>query len=445
MAQTAFAFDSTPTLPALAGTSPRSTWARNRPSAQRTGGLPAPMAPMAPIAPIAPLAPIAPAASDAALEAAPSDTGFQIGWDFARHGLVPPAGHLLPGHPVRQGWEAGHARFGQRTRAATRHARTWLHLRLHAWQRGRLFEDVQVTPNFLAQIDTPRCPITRLSLSPDSSADNGASVDRVFNDAGYAAGNLAVMSRRANRAKGSLRWDDARLLAVLAESRQDGQAQGLSSPQWARLATLMSFVTPLPHELAATLPLLVLPPNRLRLLNPVQGLQALITLQLTRPGYAARIARLVSCLPGATLRRDFHLFFHSLLPRAWDGGRPADDIELRERLEDAWRNPLVLRRWQRFATQLTLEQTEALLQRAVALGLAGLGVQAHAAGQATEGWGLGSAGFDPVQGATAPRPDQPQAGRAAEHAAGPAAGREARPLQALTEPGFPGATGHCHT
>ena len=48
----------------------------------------------------------------------------------------------MPGHPVRQGWEAGHARFGQRTLTATRHARTWLQLRLHAWQRGRLFEGV---------------------------------------------------------------------------------------------------------------------------------------------------------------------------------------------------------------------------------------------------------------------------------------------------------------
>ena len=52
---------------------------------------------------------------------------------------------------------------------------------------------------------------------------------------------------------------------------------------WSRLAVLMSFVTPLPHEQAARLPLLVLPPNRLRLLNPVQALQAVVTLSFTQP------------------------------------------------------------------------------------------------------------------------------------------------------------------
>jgi hypothetical protein len=139
----------------------------------------------------------------------------------------------------------------------------------------------------------------------------------------------------------------------------------------------MSFVTPLPHEVAATLPLLVLPPNRLRLLNPIQGLQALITLLLTHPGFAARSAQLAALMPNVGLRRDYQLLFLSLLPRAWQDGRPADPVALRERLEDTWRNPLVLRRWQRLARQLTAEQAETLVRRAVARGLAG---KSHANG-----------------------------------------------------------------
>ena len=363
----------------------------------------------------------------------PMATGQAIGWDHARHALVPPVEHLLPGHPVREGWEAGRSRFGAHTRLASRATRRWLQLRLLAWQQGRCFEEVQVTPNFLAQIDTERCPVTRQVLSHDSGADSDAEVVRVFQAAGYAAGNLATLSRGAGRAKGDLRWDDARLQAVLAESRADGQAHGLGAAAWSRLSVLMSFVTPLPHELAATLPLLVLPPNRLRLLNPIQGLQALITRQLMQGGYAARIARLVSCLPGQPLRRDFHLFFHGLLPRAWDGGRAADAQALRERLEDAWRNPMVLRRWQRFAGQLSAEQAQALLDRAVALGLGGVGVQHHADDAATDGWALASGGLLP-----APTPAPAPAPAQARPVAAPR-------LHLLAPRPVPGHASRCHT
>lgn len=337
--------------------------------------------------------------SSARSSAAPDgDLAFELGWDHAHHGLVPPTEHLLPANPLRQGWEAGRSCFGNRTLKPTRHVRKWLQLRLSAWMRGRAFETVQVTPHYLAQIDNERCPITRLALTHGSGEDTDASVDRVFNQAGYAAGNLAVMSVRANQSKADLRWSDARLQAVLAEARKcgagAGTANGLTSAEWARLAVLMSFVTPLPHDIAATLPMLVLPPNRLRLLNPIQGLQALITLQLTQEGFAARIAQLASMLPGLELRRDFHLFFHSLLPRAWDGGRPDGRIQLRERLEDAWRNTDVLRRWQRFATQLSAEQAELLVQRAVAKGLMGKPSQFQILRpeSATEGWALETAG-----------------------------------------------------
>jgi hypothetical protein len=104
---------------------------------------------------------------------------------------------------------------------------------------------------------------------------------------------------------------------------------------------------------------------------------------------------MATLMPGSGLRRDYQLLFHSLLPRAWHGGRPLDAVLLRERLEDAWRDPQVLRRWQRFARQLTAEQAEGLVQRAVACGLAGKAqqVQVHAQVQATEGWALDTGGY----------------------------------------------------
>ncbi|HSI61153.1 MAG TPA: hypothetical protein VLA16_26585, partial [Ideonella sp.] len=230
--------------------------------------------------------------------------GFELGWDHAHYGVVPPAEHLHPAHPLRQGWEAGRASFGQRTLKPSRHVRKWLQLRLHAWLRGRSFEGVQVTPHFLAQIDTARCPVTRSALSYATGTGSDASVDRVYNDAGYAAGNLAVISTRANQAKAGLAWHEARALAVQAEARPSGAIDGLAAAEWARLAVLMSYVTPLPHAVAATLPLLVLPPNRLRLLNAIQGLQALVTLQLAHAGWSARIVRLSQLMPDKALRRD---------------------------------------------------------------------------------------------------------------------------------------------
>ncbi|HJV68658.1 hypothetical protein [Ideonella sp.] len=373
-AQTALAFDDLPTLRRL----------------------PCP----APLARSGRTARLAMVPADLADDAEAPDPAFVLGWDYAHHGLVPPAAHLLPGHPLRQGWQAGRAAFGSRTLRAGRGVQQWLALRLSAWAQGQAFEGVEVTPNYLAQIDSRRCPVTRAPLG-DAACEGGeaAVIERINHRAGYAAGNLVGLSPLARQAKGGKRWDEARLAAVLAEARQAegaGAVEGLASAEWARLATLMSFATPLPHELAATLPLRVLPPNRVRLINPIQGLQALITLQLTHSGFAVRIAQLVNLLPGMGLRRDFHLFFHSLLPRAWQGGRPETPEVMRERLEDAWAHPDVLRRWQRFSAQISAEQADQLVQKLVAKGLANVAkgipgaqrTQWHPAARATEGWAL---------------------------------------------------------
>ena len=75
----------------------------------------------------------------------------------------------------------------------------------------------------------------------------------------------------------------------------------------------------MPHEQAARLPLLVLPPNRLRLLNPVQGLQALVTRELGRPDGTRRLRELAALLPGEALRLDFHRFLSAMLPRRMRG------------------------------------------------------------------------------------------------------------------------------
>jgi hypothetical protein len=337
----------------------------------------------------------------AVLDNPPADpqVGFDIGWDHARHGLVPPPEQWLDGNPLHQGWRAGKACFGERTLAASRRVRLWLALRLHAWLRHRAFELAEVTPHYLGQIETVICPVTRQSLV---QAD--ASVDRVCDQAGYAAGNLAMLSAQANRAKGALRWDDALVQAHLAASAEGGCVDGLDAAAWARLAVLISFVTPLPHEQAARLALRVLPPNRLRLLNPVQGLQALVTRELGRPDGTRRLRELAVLLPGEALRLDFHRWLSAMLPRRIEAGRDADAWTLRHALEDAWCDGRVNRCWQRFALQLDEALIERLLQRCAAGALSGTRLLLHEMATATEGWALDTGGRSVVPAPQGRRP-----------------------------------------
>lgn len=321
--------------------------------------------------------------------------GFELGWDYAHYAVVPPAPYAQEPSPLRDGLLAGQATFGSRTLQATRHVRKWLQLRLHAWLRGRSVELVQVNPRYLASIDTSHCPVTRAALSTATLEASDASIDRVRNDAGYAAGNLAVMSRKANHAKAAHGYREAVEIVAAAEARNRDGIEGLTAAQWARVAILCSFVEPLPHAEAAALPLLVLPPNRLRLFNPVQALQAFVSRQLLVPGWSSRVSRFEALLAGKPVKRAFQLFFHALLPRVLEAGRNTEPHALRWAIEDAWRNPLVLRRWTAFASALTADECESLLARATARKLGTQHVEQLPDEVATEGWNLGSRGYVP--------------------------------------------------
>ncbi len=329
--------------------------------------------------------------------------GFELGWDHAHHGVTPPAPHAQDPSPLRHGWMAGVAAFDARTLAPTPAVRQWLQLRLHAWLHGRNVELFQVTPRQLQRLAVSHCPITRLALDHPGDAGQRASIDRVRNDAGYAAGNLVVLSAQAQLAKAAHGFESAlgmaRRLEASGEHRNSGPQthDGLGAQPWGRLAVLCSFVEPLPHARAASLPLLVLPPNRLRLFNPVQALQAFISRQLLNAGWSQRINAFEALLPSAPVRRAFRGFFQAWLPRVLEAGRSVDPQQARWAIEDAWRHAPVMQRWVRFATLLDAPQCEALLSRAVAHGLlpGGLRVEVVADDLATEGWCLNTKGCVP--------------------------------------------------
>lgn len=330
-----------------------------------------------------------------ALRTTHEQIGFELGRDHARHGLELPAPYGQEPSVLREGLTEGRRVFGARTLAATPWVRKALQLRLHAWLRGRSFETVQVTPHYLQQIDVTHCPITRMPLSVTAFGTSDGSVDRVRHDAGYAAGNLAVMSARANRAKGANGFRDARRIVDRIESGDLTGFAGLDARQWSRIAVLCSFVEPLPHAEAAALPMHVLPPNRLRLFNPVQALQGFVSRQWLVRGWSQRLARFEELLPGKGLQRDFKRFVMAFLPRVLEAGPLHQGQASRWAVEDAWRTPLVQQRWTAFALQLGASQCEALLERAEACGLASHAMLQTTEAGAVDGWRLATKGYVP--------------------------------------------------
>lgn len=352
--------------------------------------------------------------------------GFDIGWDHARHGLVPPPELMLEGTPVAQGWRAARAVFGVRTAAATRPLRQWLELRLAAWRDGVAFDTFQLTAHLLGQLETTHCPVTREPLG--GAGDTAATWVRLRLDAAYSAGHLVQLSRRAARARCDRSGAALRDRAVRMQREGLDWCDGLSATEWARLATLVSMAEELPPTQAARLPLLALPPNRVRVLNPVQGLQALLTLRLHGAGWSRRARDMADRLPRAELRHDFNLFVGALAARLMG---IADGLSLRDRrlaLEDSWLCPRVQRRWTRFASLLSGHEAEAWLHElagSAAGGTAGAQILVHEPALATEGWSLATRGRL-LRSARGPRSGAQRAGRESRPTAGnPPANRSA--------------------
>jgi hypothetical protein len=149
------------------------------------------------------------------------------------------------------------------------------------------------------------------------------------------------------------------------------------------------------------LPLQVLPPNRLRLLNPVQAVQALLTLLFTGSSYARRMADLGALMPSADARKSYFLFMNTMLARRLAVGWSADRAKVRSTLEDAWSHPVVMRRWEQLALRLNRADCERVVRLAAQRGLGGAGWRWLDDAAATEGWELENAGRA-TQAATAP-------------------------------------------
>ena len=260
----------------------------------------------------------------------PADPGDALGFDYARYGMVPPAPCLWPGHPVREGWERGRRLVGRRTRIATLAATRWLALRLAAWHRGEAFDDHQITPQVLRSLEVATtCPITGRALHDD------AQVVVVDTARGWVAGNLVLMSPAFAERWVGLDWEGAKAALARAEGEPVSLVDNIPLRQWRRIVALKALATPLRTDEAARIPLHVLPPSRLRLVNPIQELQAVLTLQLSVPGWGQRARGIADSMPLA-LRNEFNLFFNSLLAQALRQVQGPARAAMRDALATAW-------------------------------------------------------------------------------------------------------------
>jgi hypothetical protein len=311
----------------------------------------------------------------AGLPAAPApaavDPGDAIGFDHARYAVVPPATCLWPGHPVREGWERGRRLIGRRARPATLAVSRWLALRLAAWQRGESFDDHQITPQALRSLEAAtHCPISGRALGDD------AQVVAVDAARGWVAGNLALLSPEVAVLWRRLDWPAAKAALARAEDDPQTLVEGLTARQWRRVVTLKSLATPLPSAEAARVPLHLLPPNRLRLANPIQELQLVLTLQLAVPGWGQRARGIAAAMP-LLLRCEFNLFFNSLLAQALRQGAGPGRTGMRDALALAWNDAIVQRRWLRLARLVDDALARRLVDRLASERLPGVQVVRH--------------------------------------------------------------------
>jgi len=193
---------------------------------------------------------------------------------------------------------------------------------------------------------------------------------------GWAAGNLVLLSPTIAERWTGIDWEMAKAALARAELEPETLVEGLPLRHWRRIVALKSLATPLPHDEAARIPLHVLPPNRIRLVNPIQELQAVLTLQLAVPGWGQRARGIADSLPLA-LRNEFNLFFNSLLAQALRQGHGSAKAEMRDALATAWGDAVVLRRWLRLSARVDAGLAETLVERLTREPMPGLYVVRH--------------------------------------------------------------------
>ena len=114
----------------------------------------------------------------------------------------------------------------------TRFIKKWLQLRHHAYLRNRTVSD-DVTPELIRAIDVSFCQITETDLTHGFQIGSDWSVESLCNEAGYAWGNLVIISKMANEARGQMSYQD-----ICDASDSKKSINGLTPIEWERYRCL---------------------------------------------------------------------------------------------------------------------------------------------------------------------------------------------------------------
>lgn len=324
------------------------------------------------------------------------ELGWRIGWDHARWGLTPPHDHLHPGNPVREGWFSGRQALRRISHPAAPGVQDLLALRLQCWREGRVFDAHSVTPRLLARMRPQQCPVTRQPLGTGLGPQDARAIV-LHPAAACAAGNIAFVQARVADISRGLRLEQSMERAREAQVAEQagvppGPPAGLQAAQWRRLASLISMATPLSHEQAAALPLHLLPPLHVRVLNPEHALQALLgsAAALTQAAGADALDALGRAVPGGA-RRSLYVLCSALLARRLQV--PAGQaLQAAHAIEDAWSSERVAHCWGDFIAQLSRPQCEAVVAQVAPRVRAGRRCwRVLTPGDAADGWALDAA------------------------------------------------------
>ena len=306
--------------------------------------------------------------------------GRDIGYQFARVGMTPPEDSPTA---VLEGYAEGRYAIGRSPEKSERYERKLVRLRLSAYRRKR-YLDSAVTPTFLRSIDVEYCPITRQRLTVGTDSMTDGTVDRVFNGGGYAVGNLAVMSKRANLAKGGLLP-----LEILEIAKNPQSSHGLSQLEWMRLACLTAMSAP-PGYMEVDLPLLVYPPPSIMLTNGTTLLQQCASAIVA--GFIPQRweSELRKVLHGKASKRSFDGLVESLKGQI---ARRVISLKSFEQqtfaVTDSWETDLVSDRFYKFIGQLTTGERAA----AIAIAVRAQQLRRRSGESALETWNLETAGY----------------------------------------------------
>lgn len=293
--------------------------------------------------------------------------GHALGREHARLGLTPTAALLGADNPLGRGFRQarglGPLRPQRPADACDRHG---LALRVEAWLHGRDVDPLGLPRAALAPLLGGRCPVTRRDLRGLGPQD--APLVGLREDAWLAPGHLLQLDRGAAQA---LHGRSLHALDQAATQQAAAQAQGQALPgldaaALGRLADLRSFVTRLPHAQALR-PMRVLPPARLWLLNPAQGLQAWLMRNALQAGAARRLQALASALPTGAARSGLHRLGLHLTARLMAGGHGPEASAARQALEDQAEDPGLLGLWRDWAGACGESGCRALLAQALRL------------------------------------------------------------------------------